>query len=166
MSFQPLTDVELAEVDRNTSPNWLCDRYRELLAVYHDVNDEVLTLRERCFAMESVRDDARAHSQRLLEKNRESEAFIAKIVTERDRARTEIVLLRAELAARAAEPERRTRNQRTLLVSVAGTIAGGIHRGCGTIDAPEVLAHIAEEAVALARAIMDEVDHLEPRTKS
>ena len=155
MSIEPLTDVELDALDDISPMDFknLRESYRALRVAFSLSRAAQQQDREALRIAQAVRDDARADSQRQLKWRRELAPL-----------EVELTALRAELAGRTSKAEQRERDTRVLLIGVAGTIAGGIHR-CGTIDSPEVLATIAKEAVALARAVVSEVDHFEPRSK-
>ena len=146
MSIEPLTDVELDALDDISPMDFknLRESYRALRVAFSLSRAAQQQDREALRIAQAVRDDARADSQRQL------------------KWRRELAPLEVELTALRAE--QRERDTRVLLIGVAGTIAGDIHRR-GTIDSPEVLATIAKEAVALARAVVSEVDHPEPRSK-
>ena len=144
-------------------------------------HESVEQLRAAVRIAEAVRGDACAHSQRLLDEKRELEAKLASVEQEygvRDLAyaqllkkqegelvslRVELSSVRSELASRFSEADRRTRNDRSALLRMAGNIASGLLAYPNDDPRLDEKA-VARNALVLARAILAEVDGPEPRS--
>jgi hypothetical protein len=73
----------------------------------------------------------------------------------------EIASLRSELAARTVDAERRTQSDRSALLRMAGNVAGGLVTQLALFHAEQGAGAdrgVARRAIAIARAIMAEVD--------